>query len=103
MARSKRPNPDEPTQICLAIDTRTYATVRIFGNANGYTLGAGSYGNQHGHPLEAEIKLTHSHLTEVTCFPVGFLNTPLMNDTETDLKAKAAEMKEEAALGQGRG
>ncbi|WP_439401226.1 hypothetical protein ACNJYA_30660 [Bradyrhizobium sp. DASA03068] len=97
MARSKRPNRDDPTQICLAIDTRTYTTVRILGNANGYTLGAASYGNQHGHPLEAEIKLIHSYLTEVTCFPIGFLNTPLMNEAEAALKAKAAKM-EEAAL-----
>lgn len=96
MARNKRPRPEEPTQICLAIDTRTHTTVRIFENANGYSIGDASYSNQHGLPLEAEIKLIHGYLIDVTCMSIGFLNTPLMNDTEADLKAKAAKMKEEA-------
>jgi hypothetical protein len=88
MARSKRPNPDEPTQICLAIDTRTCEVVKIFGNKDGYSLGEGSYGNQHSLPLETEIKLTHGYLSELTCMSIQLFNTPLMSDTETDLKKR---------------
>jgi hypothetical protein len=93
MARSKRPNPDEPTTIYLAIDTRTFDVVKFFGNQNGYSLGEGSYGNQHSLPIEAEIKLKHAHLSELTSMSIGWLNDPLMKDIEAALKAKAAKMK----------
>ena len=96
MARSKRTNPDEPTQICLAIDTRTYEVVKIFGNKDGYSLGTGTYGNQHNLPLEAEINLIHDHISDLTCMPIEFFNTPLMNDMEASLKAKAMKMKADA-------
>ncbi|WP_298243239.1 hypothetical protein [uncultured Bradyrhizobium sp.] len=97
MARSKRPSPDEPTQFCLAIDTRDYSVVRIFAGAHGYSLGASSYGNQHSLPLEAEITLIHGYLSDLTCMPIGFFNSPLMTEMEASLKARAAKMKDEAA------
>jgi hypothetical protein len=97
MARSKRPNPDEPTHFCLAIDTRTYQVVRIFGDKNGYSLNGHMYGNQHSLPLEAEIHLIHDYLSDLTCMSIGWFNNPFMNDVEASLKAKAAKMKADAA------
>jgi hypothetical protein len=98
LARSTRPNPEDITQICFGIDTRTYTVVRILGKRNGsYTLGEGSYGNPHSIPLETEVILIHGYIDGLTCVPVHLLNTPITKDIEADLKAKAEKMKEEAA------
>ncbi len=96
MARSKRPNLDEPTQFCLAIDTRTYNVVRIFGNKDGYSLGGHTYPNQHDNPLEAEIGLIHDYIDKLICMPFHLFNTQHMHDIEADLKKTAAKMKADA-------
>lgn len=94
MARSKRPNPEQPTWFCLAIDTRTYQIVRIFGMRNGsYSLSGHTYSNEHNNALEAEIGLIHSYISELRCLPMHLFNTSLMKDIENELIAKAAAMK----------
>lgn len=97
MARRNRPNPDEPTQICLAIDTRTYEVVKIWGRKDGYSLGGHSYANPHSLPLEAEVPLIHHYISKLICMRIHLFNTPIMNDIEADLKQKAAKMKADAA------
>jgi hypothetical protein len=84
MARSTRSNPEEPTQFCLAIDTRTNQIVRIFGLRNGsYSLGGHTYANEHNNPLEAEIGLLHSYTSELQCFAMHLFNSPLAKETRT--------------------
>jgi hypothetical protein len=98
MARSNRPKPDDLTQICFGIDTRTYNVVRILGKRDGsYFLGEHSYGNQHKHPLEAEVMLIHSYISDLICAPFHLFNDPSMKAIEADLKAKAEKMQEAAA------
>jgi hypothetical protein len=64
MARANRPNPEDITQICFAIDTRTFEVVRVLGKRNGsYTLGEGSYSNPHCHPIETEVALIRSYIS----------------------------------------
>jgi hypothetical protein len=97
MARSKRPNPDEPTQFCLAIDRRNFEVVKIFGTKNGYSLGGHTYANEHNNPLEGEIGLIHDYIDELRCMPMHMFNTPIMHDMEADLNKKAAKMKTDQA------
>jgi hypothetical protein len=94
LARNNRPKPDDITQVCFSIDTRTYNVVRIYGKRNGsYSLGEGSYGNPHNNPLEAEVQLIHSYIEELICIPIDLFNTPTAKDIEDRLKEKAAKMK----------
>jgi hypothetical protein len=83
MARAKRPNPEDITQICFAIDTRTFEVVRVLGKRNGsYTLGEGSYGNPHGNPLEAEVMLIHAYISELRCLPFHLYNDPSLRTSK---------------------
>lgn len=98
MARSNRPKPDDPTVILVGIDTRTYEIVKIWGRRDGsYSIGGHTYGNQHRHPIETEISLIHGYISELRSLPFHLFNDPIMKDIETELKAKAAKMKEGAS------
>jgi hypothetical protein len=98
MVRANGANPEDITQICFGIDTRTFRVVPVLGCGNGsYTLGEGSYGNKLGHDLETEVKLNHGYIAELICMRFDPREEGWFEEVESRLEAMAQKMKEAAS------
>jgi hypothetical protein len=95
MARSNRPKPDDPMQLCFGIRPHTFEVIRILATRDGsYSIGGHSYSNQHSLPIEHEVAIKHG-ITDIICVLMHQINDTKGN--EDMLKEKAAKMKVEAA------